>query len=60
VVFDATFITTAPLPEPLAPEVMLTQLAPEETDHAHPAGAVTARVAGPPVAGAEIVVGDTE
>ena len=48
--FAAALKLTAPLPEPLAPAVMVSQLAPLVAVHAHPVPAVTLVVPVPPVA----------
>ena len=48
-----------PLPEPLAPPVMLNQLALSVAVHAHPLGPLTVTLPVPPPLASEIVVGDT-
>jgi hypothetical protein len=58
-VFGAIAYVTVPLPAPLAPELIVIQAAPEDADHAHPAGAVTAAVPTPPPNGAANDVGET-
>jgi len=58
-VFGATAYVTVPLPAPLAPELIVIQATPDDADHAHPAGAVTAAVPTPPPNSAENDVGET-
>jgi hypothetical protein len=57
VVFAATVKPAVPFPEPLAPELIVIQLAPLVAVQAHPVPAVTLRLPGPPAAAAASVVG---
>jgi hypothetical protein len=50
---------TVPLPEPLAPLVMLNQLAVSVAVHVQPLGAVTVAEPVPPALASEMLVGDT-
>ena len=50
---------TVPLPEPLAPLVMLNQLADSVAVHVQPLGAVTVAEPVPPALGNEILDADT-
>ncbi len=50
---------TVPLPEPLAPLVMLSQLALSVAVHAQPLGPLTVTLPVPPALVSAIVVGDT-
>ncbi len=59
VVFAAAEYVTVPLAEPLAPAVIVIQLALLAAVHVHPLPAVTLALAVPPPAGSDCVVGDT-
>jgi hypothetical protein len=57
---DAAVNRTVPFPDPLAPEVMVSQLALLEAVHAHPAPLVTSTLPLPPDADTDVLVGEIE
>ena len=57
--FAAALKFTVPLPEPLAPDVMVSQLTPLVAVHAHPVPAVTFVLPVPPVAATLVDVDDS-
>ena len=59
-VFGATVNVTVPVPDPDAPDAMLSQELCSDADQAHPAAAVTEYETGPPARATVCDVGETE